>query len=207
MSKTISPDFFPQHPLLIVISGMSGAGKDAVIKALKKRDLPLYYVITATSRDPRPGEVHGKDYFFYPPDEFQARIDRGEFAEHADVYGQLKGIPRSQIEGALASGKDVVLKLDVQGAQTIRGLYPQAVLINIFPPDEEEWLRHLRERNTEKPDELQERIDTSRQELEHIGVFDYFVINREGALEQAVEDVVDIIKVEHLRVNPRTILQ
>lgn len=206
MSRTISPNFFPQQPLLIVISGMSGAGKDAVIKALKKRDLSLYYVITATSRDPRPGEVHGKDYFFYPPAEFQERIDRGEFAEHANVYGQLKGIPRSQIEEALASGKDVVLKLDVQGAETIRRLYPQAVLINIFPPSDEEWLRHLRERNTEKPHELEERIDTSRKELERISVFDYFVINREGALEQAVDDVVNIIRVEHLRVNPRKTL-
>ena len=185
---------------------MSGAGKDVVIEALKKRGLSLYYVITATSRAPRPGEVHGRDYFFYPPAEFQERIDRGEFAEHANVYGQLKGIPRSQIEEALASGKDVVLKLDVQGAETIRELYPQAVLINIFPPSEEEWLRHLRKRNTEKPHELEERIDTSRKELERISVFDYFVINREGALEQAVDDVVNIIRVEHLRVNPRKIL-
>ena len=206
MSKIISPEFFPQQPLLIVISGMSGVGKDVVIKALRQRGLPLYFVITATSRDPRPGEVNGKDYFFYPPEEFQARINRGEFAEHANVYGQLKGIPRSQIEDALASGKDVVLKLDVQGAETIRSMYPQAVLINLFPASEAEWLKHLRERKTETAAELQKRIDTSREELERIGVFDYYVINRDGELEAAVDDIIDIIKVEHLRVNPRKII-
>jgi guanylate kinase len=123
-SDKLSFNLLHIQPLIIVISGPSGIGKDAVIRELKGRNLPLHFVITATSRPPRSNEINGVDYFFFPKEEFEQRIAGGEFIEYAQVYQDYKGIPRSQIEGAIKSGKDVVLKLDVQGAATIRRLYP-----------------------------------------------------------------------------------
>ena len=206
---TISEEPFelihPQ-PLLVVISGPSGIGKDSVLKEMKRRKLPLHFVVTATSREPRPEEVHGKDYFFFSREEFEERIRKGEFIEHARVYNDLKGIPRWQIEDALKSGKDVLLRLDVQGAETIRKLYPEALLIFLIPRSYDEWYERLVKRNTESPQDLQTRIEISLKEVEKIGIFDYLVINAENLLCQAVDDIVAIIRAEHLAVKHRKII-
>jgi len=186
-------DLLHPQPLLVVISGPSGIGKDSVLKEMKRRKLPLHFVVTATSREPRPEEVHGKDYFFFSREEFEERIRKGEFIEHARVYNDLKGIPRWQIEDALKSGKDVLLRLDVQGAETIRKLYPEALLIFLIPRSYDEWHERLVKRNTESPQDLQTRIEISLKEVEKIGIFDYLVINAENLLCQAVDDIVAII--------------
>src|SRR5512147_850326 len=119
-AETLSFDLFHPQPLLVVISGPSGVGKDAVLKSLQKRSLPLHFVVTMTSRPPRNGEVEGIDYFFVTQEKFKALIQQNEFLEYALVYDDYKGIPKSQIREAMASNRDVVLRVDVQGAQTLR---------------------------------------------------------------------------------------
>ena len=118
-----------KQPLLIVISGPSGVGKDTVLQRMKQLQLPFQFVVTATSRPKREGEVEGVDYFFVSPDEFLGMVERDELLEHALVYNEYKGIPRQQVRDAFASGRDVVMRIDVQGAETIRQLYPEALLI------------------------------------------------------------------------------
>lgn len=205
-SATLSFDLYHPQPLLIVISGTSGIGKDAVLKGLRNRNLPLHFVITATSRAPRPGEVDGRDYFFFSREEFAQRIEKGEFIEYAMVYEDYKGAPRWQIDDALKSGKDVILRVDVQGAETYRKLYPEAVLIFLIPNTVEEWFGRLMARNTESPESLKVRVDTAKAEVDRIGVFDYVVVNADHLLERAVDDIIDIIKVEHHKVHHRKLI-
>jgi len=193
------------EPLLIVISGPSGVGKDTVIQRMIERNLPFHFVVTATTRTPRPNEVHGKDYFFYSHDEFAQMIEKGELLEHAIVYNDYKGIPKAQVRDALASGEDVVMRLDVQGAATIRNLYPDALLIFLSPQDEAEMVNRLLERKTETSEGLKVRIATARQEMYHVNSFDYVVINRELHLDETVDTINSIIVAEHHRVKQRKI--
>ncbi|MCX8061723.1 MAG: guanylate kinase, partial [Anaerolineales bacterium] len=172
-----------REPLLIVISGTSGAGKDSVIKALQKRGLPIYFVVTATSRPKRPNEVEGVDYFFVTRQRFEEMIAHDELIEHAVVYGEYKGVPRQQVMDALASGKDVILRVDVQGALTLRQQFPQAVLIFLSAEDLGEVAQRLESRSTEEEEELRRRLDTAQWEMEHLCEFDYWVVNRRGELE------------------------
>jgi guanylate kinase len=205
-SDDLSFDLYHPKPLLIVVSGTSGVGKDAVLKALRRRNLPLHFVVTATSRPPRPDEVDGKDYFFYSKEEFERRIASGEFIEYALVYDQYKGAPRWQVDEALMSGRDVVIKVDVQGAATYRRLYPEAVLIFLLPKTREEWCNRLKMRNTETPEDFKLRIETAKQELAQIDMFDYLVINADELLEQAVDDIIGIINAEHHCVHHRKLI-
>ena len=200
-------DFSPiePEPLLIVISGPSGVGKDAVIAEMKKRDLPFHFVITATTRPPRPGEKHGKDYFFLSDEEFKSMIDNDELLEYAIVYDDYKGIPKTQVQEALDSGKNVVMRIDVQGAETIRSLVNDALLIFLTTKDEEELIKRLTSRNTETKKELETRINTVREELKKLPVFDYLIQNRENQLDKTVDIIEDIIRVEHLRVHQRKV--
>ena len=194
-----------QSPLLIVISGPSGVGKDSVIRRLREKDPALAFVVTAASREPRPGEVHGVDYYFFPPDEFQRRIDAGEFLENAVVYGELKGILKKEVQKWMDTGRDVVLRLDVQGAATIRQKAPAALMIFLTPENDDELVARLTARKTETPEELRVRIETARQEMERVNEFDYKVVNREGCMEEAVDAILAIIKAEHHAVNPRKV--
>jgi guanylate kinase len=193
------------QPLLIVISGPSGVGKDTVIQRMQERNLPFQFVVTATTRPPRPNEVNGKDYFFYSQSEFARMIEKGELLEHAIVYNDYKGIPKAQVSDALASGKDVVMRLDVQGAATIRELCPDALLIFISPQDEAEMVERLKVRKTETPEGLNLRIATAQQEMTHLNSFDYIVINREFHLDETVETIIAIIAAEHHRVKQRVV--
>jgi guanylate kinase len=194
------------QPLIIVISGTSGIGKDAVLNGLKNCSLPLHFVVTATSRAPRPEEKEGVDYFFISREEFEQRIAEGKFIEYARVYQDYKGIPRAQVEQALKSGKDVILRLDVQGAATVRKLYPEAVLIFLVPNTTDEWYTRLCHRGTETPESLHVRVETAIRELAQIDIFDYVVLNAQDRLDAAVQDVVNIINTEHMRVHHRKIL-
>ncbi len=195
----------PPTPLVVVISGPSGAGKDAVIKRMKQMGVPFHFVVTATTRPPRPGEVHGRDYFFVSLEEFAEMIEKGELLEYAVVYGDYKGIPKQQVRDALASGKDVILRVDVQGAATIRRIMPEAVFIFLTAESEEELVRRLVERKSEPLEKLKIRIATARQEMKRIDEFDYAVVNRDGALDETVRQILCIITAEKCRVKRRMI--
>jgi len=187
-------------PLLIVISGHSAAGKDTVIQRMKERRLPIHFVVTATTRPPRADEQHGIDYFFVSHDEFARMIKNGELIEYALVYNDYKGVPKQQVDSALASGKDVVMRVDVQGAATIRELYPEAVLIFLTAKNEDELSRRLEERKSESPEGLNLRIAMARKELQRVNEFDYLVVNSDSHLDEAVDTIVSIINAEHHRV-------
>jgi len=196
----------PEHsPLLIVISGPSGIGKDTVVDGLKERNLPFHFVITATSRPPRDYEEDGRDYFFYSEEKFEEMIEAGEFLEHAWVYSAYKGVPKSQVREALATGEDVVMRLDVQGAQTVHELCPDAVLIFLTANSKEEWLQRLKDRRSETDEELQLRIKTAEEEYKTLDIFDYIVINQTHALDKTLDVIESIISAEHHRVNPRKV--
>jgi guanylate kinase len=207
MAEHPSNPFVPlsREPLLIVISGPSGVGKDSVLNEMKSRDLPFHYVITATTREPRPTEEHGVDYFFVSDDEFARMIEDDELLEYAVVYKDYKGIPKAQVRQALASGKHVVMRVDVQGADTVRELAEDALLIFLTTETEEELEARLRSRKTETKDSLNLRIATARQELKKIEIFDYVVINREGKLDETVDTIEAIIEAEQHRVHQRKV--
>ncbi len=192
-------------PLLVVISGPSGVGKDSVIQRMKDRMMPFHFVVTATTRPLRTGEVDGVDYFFLSPDKFAEMIELDELLEYAIVYNDYKGIPKEQVRQALASGKDVVMRVDVQGAAKIRSLSPDAILIFLTTQDEEEIVDRLRVRKSETPEGLNLRIAMARQELKRISEFDYVVVNRDGELDETVDTIAAIIHAEHHRVNQKKV--
>jgi guanylate kinase len=189
------------RPLMVVISGPSGVGKDAAIQRMKERGYPCHFVVTVTSRAPRPGEVDGTDYHFVSDAEFQALIARDEMLEHALVYGQYKGIPKSGVRAALESGCDVIMRVDVQGARTVQRLVPQAVTIFLTAGSEAELVERLKRRRTEDEAQLQRRIETARNELQQAFLFKYRVVNRECSLNATVDAVLAIIQAEKSRVD------
>jgi guanylate kinase len=193
------------QPLLIVISGPSGVGKDTIMQRMQERGMPFHFVVTATTRPRRENEVHGKDYFFLSKDEFARMIEENELIEYAIVYGDYKGIPKQQVREALASRKDVVMRLDVQGAETLRRLAPDALLIFITTESEEELVGRLKARKTETTDELSLRIATARKELKRVDAFDYVIINHDYKLDETVDTVRAIIEAEHHRVKHRQV--
>jgi len=197
-------DLLPHQPLMIVISGPSGAGKDSVLHEMKKRDLPIHFVVTANTRTPRLNEREGVDYFFVSRQRFEEMIANKELIEYSAVYNDYKGVPRVQVEQALQSGKDVVMRLDVQGAEKIRNLYPQALLIFLVPANEEEWRERLKNRAGQPPADLDLRIQKAQEELLKLPVFDYIVVNSQNKLSQAVDVVEAILKAEHHRTCPRS---
>lgn len=205
MSQRIEPYNHQEKPLLVVISGPSGVGKDMTIARLKEMGHSFHFVVTATTRPKRPNEVDGVDYFFVSTSEFAELIEQGELLEYAVVYGDYKGIPKAQVRQALASGKDVIMRIDVQGAATIRRLVPEAVLIYLSAESEEALVRRLRERKTEPEDQLKMRIATARQELKRLDNFDYLVINAEDKLDQTCHKIIAIITAEKCRVEQREI--
>ena len=207
MQNSSSTDPFDRErpPLLIVISGPSGVGKDSVVQRMKERGFPFHFVVTATDREPRHNEIHGQDYYFYTTAEFEQMIDENELLEHAWVYGQHKGIPKAHVREALASGQDVVMRVDVQGAETVKGMLSAAITIFLICESEEELVARLQARRTESERALQKRLHTAHEEMACIPDFDYVVDNRHGALDDAVDDVVAIIGAKHGRSVPRRI--
>jgi len=167
--------------------------------------MPFHFVVTANTRPKRENEVHGKDYFFVSKEEFARMIEQNELIEYAVVYGDYKGIPKQQVREALATGKDVIMRLDVQGAESVRKLAPEALLIFITTESEEELVGRLKARKTETRDELAIRIATARKELKRVGEFDYVIINHDFKLDETVDAVAAIIDAEHHRVNHRKV--
>jgi guanylate kinase len=193
------------QPLLVVISGPSGVGKDSVVHAMKERGLPFHFVVTTTTRPPRPEEVNGRDYFFVSKEEFAHMIENDEFFEYAIVYKDYKGNSKKQVHNALASGLDVIMRLDVQGAATVRKLAPQAVLIFLTTQSEQELVNRLKGRKSDAAEDLSLRIATAQQELKRAVEFDYVIVNADGCLDETVQTVISIIRAEHHRVDPRKV--
>ncbi len=206
MTHTDEFNIFHPQPLLIVISGPSGVGKDTVLHMMEARgEQPFHFVVTATTRPIREGEVHGVDYFFVSSDEFAQMIEEDELLEYAIVYNDYKGIPKQQVRDALASGRDVIMRLDVQGAATVKKIEPEAVLIFLTTESEEELVSRLRARKTETAEGLNLRIATARQEMKRASEFDYVVLNKDDRLEEAVDTIEAIIHAEHHRTHPRKV--
>jgi len=194
-------DLKTPRPLLVVISGPSGVGKDATIMRMKERGYPCHFVVTVTTRERRPNEIDGVDYHFVSETEFTEMIGRGELLEHAIVYGQYKGIPKAGVRAALTSGQDVVMRVDVQGAATVCQIVPQAVTIFLTAESEEALIERLRRRRTEDTDQLQHRIDMARAELHRVNEFKYRVVNRECSLDETVDEVIAVMRAEKCRVD------
>ena len=201
----IIPEANPSPPLLVVLSGPSGVGKDAALAELKKLDRPWSFAVTATTRPPRPGERDGVDYVFLDTGAFLKMKERDEFLEYAQVYGRWYGVPRNQVHQGLQEGRDVILKIDVQGAAAIRQLAPEGVFIFMVPGSFDELQGRLAQRMTESSRELELRLAIAREELAPAGEFDYRVVNRDGNLEQAAADIDAIITAEKCRVVPRVV--
>ena len=197
------PESQPRPPLLVVLSGPSGVGKDAALAELKLLDRPWHFALTATTRPRRDSEKDGVDYLFLDTETFLAMKDREEFLEYAEVYGRWYGVPRSQVRQGLEAGKDVILKVDVQGAATIRRLTPQGVFIFMLPGSWQDLKMRLSQRMTESPAEMELRLQTALREMERVKEYDYRVLNRDGGLARAVSEIESIISAERNRVKPR----
>ncbi len=190
------------YPLLLILSGPSGVGKDTVARMLiERRPNSFYFVVTATTRPPRTDEVDGIDYFFVSFDEFARMIETDELLEHAIVYNDYKGIPKQQIRDALSSGRDVILRVDVQGAYTVKRLVPNAISVFLTTRTEAGLVNRLQQRKQDTAEGMALRTATARQEMKRMEEFDYCVVNPEGEPDQAVDRVLSIIDAAHCRIS------
>ena len=183
-------------PLMVVISGPSGVGKDTVLQQMKLLPRPRHYIVTATTRSKREGERDGIDYFFMSADEYAETYQEGGFLKSAEVYGRWYGVPKSQADEAMNVGMDVIVKTDVQGARTLRSKIGNALLIFIAPPSAQELGKRLRERKSETEEDLQRRIETANSEMLLRNEFDYVVVNYENRVEDVVIEIDRIIEIE-----------
>ncbi len=193
------------NQLLIVLSGPSGVGKDALLKKMEEQKYPFHYVVTVTSRPRREGERDGVDYHFISQQEFQRMIDNGELLEWANVYGNYYGVPRKEISQALSKGKDIIVKVDVQGAKTIKQILPQAVFIFLRSPSMEELERRLRQRRSESARELTLRLQKAEEEMKSLPLFDHVLTSYEGKLDEVISEIQAIVTAEKRHVKPGVI--
>ena len=194
--STPPPEPNATHPLLIVLSGPSGVGKDAVLSRMRELGKPYHFTVTATTRPKRPAERDGIDYIFVTTEAFLQMVQRGELLEWAEVYGYLYGVPKAQVVEAFRQGRDVIIKADVQGATTIKRLVPQATFIFLAPPNLEELACRLRQRLTESPEALRLRLETAALEMQQEPNFDYVVVNHQNRVEESAEDIDRIVAQE-----------
>jgi len=199
-------NYQPGNPLLLVLSGPSGVGKDAVLTRMKELKRPLYYVVTATTRPCRAGEGEGVDYYFLSQEKFQQMIDAEQLLEWAKVYGNYYGVPRDEVDRGLSKGMDVIVKVDVQGAATIKKILPQAVFIFLLPPSVEELERRLKQRHSEPSIDLALRLEKARKEIESLSFFDYVITSYHGKLDDVVSQIDAIVTAERCRVKPRNVI-
>ena len=200
-----SPLSLPKKPLLIILSGPSGVGKDALLNRMKEFKYPLEYITTVTTRLRRAGERNHIDYHFIAPEKFQDMIKQGEMLEYANVYGNWYGVPKQPIKQALNSDRDTIVKVDIQGAAAIKKIVPQAVFIFLMPPSMEELGNRLKKRHTESSFDLDLRLQTATEEIKQLSLFDYVVYSQRDDIYSAVMDIVAIITAEKCRVTPREI--
>jgi len=193
------------HPLFIVISGFSGVGKDATLDKMKKVGFPFHYVVTATTRPKRPGEKDGVDYQFLSEDKFRQMIKTNQFLEWAKVYGNYYGVPKREIEEALRQGQDTIVKVDVQGAATIKQILPDAVFIFLMAPSTEELANRLKQRHGLHSEDLDLRLSKAREEIESLPLFDYVVVSHTDDLDLTVIQINAIVTAEKCRLKPRVV--
>lgn len=186
---------------VFIISGPSGVGKDSVLEKLQRKLPAAQYVVTATSREMRPGEIDGIHYRFLERQHFERLIAAGEFAEHALVYENLYGVPKGPIIEGLAQGKHVIVKVDVKGAATLRAMIPSAVSIFLLPESMDALWQRLHHRKTENRETLLKRFRTACEELERVDEFDYVVFNEANRLDDALTGIMTIIDAEGRRVD------
>ena len=201
MNHTSSPA--QKHGLLFVLAGPSGTGKDSVINTLKEQGMDFYVVCSVTTRAPRPGESEGNPYYFISKEEFDRMVAHDELLEYANVHGNWYGQPRQQVKDNLQRGRDVLLKIDVQGAATVRKKVPGVISIFLEPGSVEELVERLTNRHTETEAQIQRRLADARIELAQRQYYDYVIVNRQGHLAEAAENLRAIMLAEHCRTRPR----
>jgi guanylate kinase len=182
------------NPFPVILSAPSGGGKTTITNALLERRNDLGYSISATTRAPRGNEQNGRDYHFLGREEFLSRREAGEFAESAEVHGNLYGTLKTEIQKVLGSGKHVILDIDVQGARQVKVVYPQAVTIFVLPPSGEVLLDRLRGRKSESPQQLVTRLNSALEELRAVEEYGYVIVNDD--LDEAVRRVGAIVDAE-----------
>lgn len=196
----------PRPPILVVVSGPSGVGKDAALKRMRELNHEFYFLVTNTTRPRRENETDHVDYHFITKDQFAEMESRNEFLERAVVYGYDYGNSRSEVHDALERGLDVIMRIDVQGAATLKKLVPDAVFVFLLPPSIESLERRLRRRRTEPEEYLQIRLHAARLEINEVEKFDYAIVNEDDALDNTAELIHAIIAAEKCRVKPRKIV-
>lgn len=183
-------------PLLLILSGPSGVGKDTVFNRMKQLKLPFHYAITATTRPPRPTEQDGENYHFLDKKEFRQKIAQKQLLEWAKVYDNYYGVPKEEVEPALKRGQDVIVKVDVQGTATLKRLFPEAIAIFLMSPSEEELTERLKQRGSESQKDLDHRLRTAEVEMKSLPFFDYVVVNYKDKLDETVAQIENIIKTQ-----------
>ena len=200
-----SPLSTPKKPLLIILSGPSGVGKDALLSRMKELKYPLEYITTVTTRSRRAGERNHIDYHFIATQKFQDMIKQGELLEYANVYGNWYGVPKTPVKEALNNGRDTIVKVDIQGAANIKKIVPQAVFIFLMPPSMEELGLRLKRRHTESSFNLNVRMQTATEEIKQLSLFDYVVYSHRGEIDRSAQDIAAIVTAEKCRVTPRQV--
>lgn len=185
--------------VLLVISGPSGAGKGTICKALLEKHKDIYLSVSATTREPRAGEVHGVNYFFKTKEEFLKKVEEGDFLEHAEVYGNYYGTPKSSVQKMLDEGRDVILEIDIQGALKVKENCEEGIFIFILPPSMEELKQRIIKRGSETPESLMTRFKSAYKEINYISKYNYAVVNDE--VDTAVTKLEAIIAAEKCRVD------
>jgi guanylate kinase len=191
---------------VFVLSGPSGVGKDSVMNCLREEELGLHFCVTATTRRQRPGEEHGVNHYFVGRDEFLGMRDQGELLEWAVVHENYYGVPLLEVRKAFGQGADPFMRVDVQGAASVRARLPRAVLVFLAPESMEDLSPRLQERGTETAEEMALRLANARREMEALPQFDYVVVNRSGCLEESVAAMRAIVLAERSRVEPRWVI-
>ena len=186
-----------QQGILAVVSGFSGAGKGTIMKALLGKYDNYALSISATTRKPREGEVHGREYFFLSVEEFEAMIKNDQFIEHARYVSNYYGTPRSYVEEKMAEGKDVILEIEIQGALKVKEKFPDTLLVFVVPPTAEDLKNRLIGRGTETMDVIESRMDRALEEAEEMESYDYILVN--DTVEKAVEDLHNLIQSQHMK--------
>jgi guanylate kinase len=205
MSNSLLEPYLKECPLVVIISGPSGVGKDAVLNRMKARHFPADFITTVTTRSKRANEIQGKDYNFISESAFQELLNQGGLLEHARVYGNWYGVPRAPVKEALKKGRDVIIKVDVQGAATIKKIIPQAVFIFLAPPSMDELSSRLTQRRTESADDLSVRLKTAEGEIDQVRNFDYIVFNHGNRIDGALDQISAILASEKCRSNRREV--
>jgi guanylate kinase len=193
-------------PIVVVISGPSGVGKDVMIERMIESDrIGFHFTITATTRQPRPGESDGVNHYFVTVDDFLNLISDDNLLEWAQVYGNYYGVPKQQVRDALTDGNHVIIRVDVQGANRLKEIIPEALTIFINPPSLDVLKNHLTKRGVDTKTEMTKRLAAATEEISQASLFDFTVTNEEDRLDHTVSQVVGIIESESQRIPPRKV--